>query len=247
MTPLEAAATFGWCGRCQAEHRLESGGALAHAQSLMQELEKRQRIDYLAGTAKAEPRFSTDYLFGPALGQMFGVLEGEDAQGRTVILRAFSCQYNAAWCVDGWAPPLFDVAAYDQIMIPGDQRIKELGRMIESGTEDAADLKHQRKNLSRALMKELHGLYHLKNFRGETLPMTDFFQDTNGIPTGAGDCCAPKLLQQAASLNLRPLGLAEFYWGATNRSATRQHGQFYDSCASRCRPIMGFMLCGATS
>ena len=214
----------------------------------MEELENLQRIDYRCDSADADPRFSTDYLFGEARGQMFGVLDCENEKGEIVVLRAFSCQYNAMWNVGGWAPPLFDVEAYHQIMIPGDRKIKELGRKMAAMNivnEEYQLLKLQRKNLSQSIMKKLHHLYQLQNFRGETMPLVDFFEFTNGPPTGAGDCCAPKLLNQAARNNLRPLGLAEFYWGKTNRSGTREHGRFYSSCVDKCLPILGFMLCGA--
>ncbi|MDX2475258.1 MAG: hypothetical protein QNL91_16295 [Candidatus Krumholzibacteria bacterium] len=221
--------------------------AQKHAIALRRELESSRRIDLLAEPDAADPRFHTDYLLGPALGQMFGVLECQDSRGKTVVLRAFSGQYNGVWKVPGWAPPVFDLEAYHGIMIPGDRRIKDLGRKIEAGGSDCADLKRQRKALSQSLMKELHDLYQLTNFRGGTQPMADFFGAVQGIPTGAGDCCAPKLLNQAARLNLHPLGLAEFYWGASNRSGTRKHGHFYDSCGDRCQPILGFMLCGVTA
>ncbi len=214
----------------------------------MQELEDLKRIDYRCDSENADPRLSTDYLFGAARGQMFGVLECENDKGKIIILRAFSCQYNAMWNVDGWAPPLFDVEVYQEIMIPGDRKIKELGRKmsaLKTTDEDFRLLKQQRKQLSRSIMKELHHLYQLQNFRGEIMPLTEFFQSTNGPPTGAGDCCAPKLLNQAARSNLRPLSIAEFYWGKTNRSGTRKHGCFYSSCVDKCLPILGFMLCGA--
>ncbi len=240
--------SFGWCGQCNVEHSLPHGNARWHASKLMEELENFKRIDYRRDSADADPRFSTDYLFGEARGQMFGVLECETGQGKIVVLRAFSCQYNAMWNVDGWAPPLFDVEAYDQIMIPADRKIKELGRKMAAMNtvdEEYRLLKLQRKHLSQSIMKELHHLYQLQNFRGETKPLAEFFQSTNGPPTGAGDCCAPKLLNQAARNNLHPLGLAEFYWGKTNRSETREHGRFYSSCVDKCLPILGFMLCGA--
>jgi len=214
---------------------------------LQRELADLKRIDTRSETAAADARFATDTLFGPARGQMFGVLECEDNRGQTVVLRAFSCQYNGAWTIAGWVPPLFAVQAYDQLMVPGDRQIKALGRQIEalpSGDEERAKLEIQRKQLSRSLMKDLHGLYELQNFRGETAPLTAFFGDTNGVPTGAGDCCAPKLLNHAVRKGLRPLSLAEFYWGAANRSGTREHGHFYGSCAGKCQPILGFMLCG---
>ncbi len=178
---------------------------------------------------------------------MFGLLECEDSAGETVVLRAFSSQYNALWNVDGWVPPLFDTEAYDQIMIPGDVKIKDLGRKIAAlgdGDDGLLILKQQRKHLSQSIMKELHGLYELHNFCGETAPLHEFFQGSSGLPAGAGDCCAPKLLNHAACNNLRPLGIAEFYWGKTNRSGTREHGEFYSCCSINCQPILGFMLCG---
>ncbi len=241
-------ASFGWCSQCNVEHRLEQGNAHRHALELMKELEELKRIDYRRDSTDADPRFSTDYLFGKACGKMFGVLECEDGGGKVVVLRAFSCQYNAAWNLDGWVSPLFDVEDYEKIMVPGDRRIKEFGREIDalnSGDEDLPVLKRQRKHLSRSIMMELHKLYELMNFRGEKMPLTEVFKIANGIPTGAGDCCAPKLLNHAARHNLRPLGIAEFYWGKTNPSGTREHGRFYSSCIDNCLPILGFMLCGA--
>ncbi len=215
----------------------------------MQELTDNKRIDFCVETDAADPRFSTDYLYGEALGQMFGVLVCEGAQSELIVLRAFSGQYNSIWQCDGWVPPVFATADYDRIVIPCDRAIKELGRRIDAMDPDrktSADLRQERKHLSQVAMKEIHQLYALKNFRGEQMPMTEFFRQGNGPPTGAGDCCAPKLLNHAVHNNLRPLGIAEFYWGKTNRSGTREQGQFYDGCASKCQPILGFMLCGAT-
>lgn len=246
--PFTQHASYGWCRKCNQGHRLEEDNARRYALELMQKLEAQKRIDLGKPSTVADPHFSTDYLFGEALGQMFGVLECENDQGEIVVLKAFSCQYNGVWNVEGWVPPVFDVKAYDQIMIPGDLTIKELGRKMEAlttGDEEHEELKRHRKHVSQSTMKEIQGLYHLQNFRGETMPLTEFFVNTKGPPTGAGDCCSPKLLNHAARHNLRPLGIAEFYWGKSNRSGTREHGCFYSSCVDKCVPILGFMLCGA--
>ena len=96
-------------------------------------------------------------------------------------------------------------------------------------------------------MKDLHATYLLTNFRGESKSLTDVFLGTSGIPTGTGDCCAPKLLNYAAKHNLTPLGISEFYIGKENRSKTKEHGTFYPACSSKCQPILGFLLCGLTS
>ncbi len=63
-----------------------------------------------------------------------------------------------------------------------------------------------------------------------------------GAPTGTGECCAPKLLHHAAVLGLKPVAMAEFWWGEAK--GDRQPGVFYGACETRCQPIMGFLLAG---
>jgi tRNA pseudouridine32 synthase/23S rRNA pseudouridine746 synthase len=234
----------GFCTACGTIHSLPVGNSRKYALELMAQLEKYKRIDCLSNpnhqSEIINQKFSTDYLFGEARGQMFGVLECADAAGNTVVLRAFSCQYNGEWLVDGWVPPILDVVKFHRLSDPVDREIKTLDRLIAEKKDSELILK--RKALSQSLMKQIHGLYLLTNFRGETRPMTEVFH--GGIPTGAGDCCAPKLLNYAAKNGMTPLGLSEFYWGKENRSGTRQHGEFYPACAEKCQPILGFMLCG---
>ncbi|MBV5332457.1 hypothetical protein JZU54_02575, partial [bacterium] len=79
----------------------------------------------------------------------------------------------------------------------------------------------------RQWMRDIHGLYTLTNFHGEGRPLAEAFAGSGGIPTGTGDCCAPKLFNQAVQEHLTPVAMAEFYWGRENSSRTRQHGQFY--------------------
>ena len=38
--------------------------------------------------------------------------------------------------------------------------------------------------------------------------------------------------------------MGEFWWGSAPDKEVRQHKYFYPSCASRCRPILGYMLQG---
>ena len=59
-----------------------------------------------------------------------------------------------------------------------------------------------------------------------------------------GECCAPKLLNHAALNGLKPLSMAEFYWGSGPQVGSRISGEFYESCEARCQPILGYMLCG---
>jgi hypothetical protein len=225
----------GFCVACGTVHSLGAGNSRQRALELQAHLVTNRCID-----DGRDPRFSTDYLLGAARGQMFGVLECKAASGSIVVLRAFSCQYNGEWCVDGWVPPVLDVQEFLRITDPVDREIKTLDRMIFEGKEPG--LIRRRRALSRNLTKRIQELYRFTNFRGETRALTEVFQ--GGIPTGAGDCCAPKLLNHAAMNGLTPLGISEFYWGRENRSGTRKHGEFYPACAEKCQPILGFMLCG---
>lgn len=63
-------------------------------------------------------------------------------------------------------------------------------------------------------------------------------------PSGAGECCAPKLLQYALTHCLRPKVLAEFWIGAPSPTEVRHEGQFYAPCSGRCVPILRHMTQG---
>ncbi|MGD9160939.1 MAG: hypothetical protein PVG39_21150 [Desulfobacteraceae bacterium] len=234
----------GYCQACGRTHYLKQGKARDYCLELMETLEEKKRIDIDIPREKANPRLSLDYIKGEARGQMFGVLECRDQNDNTIILKAFSGQYNGIWHVEGWAPPMLDVNKYNSLVIDVDKQIKGLGKKINGLHEgpERQDLTLKRKILSQNLMNEIHALYRINNFRSEVKSLFDFFK--NRVPTGAGDCCAPKLLNEAAKQNLKPKSLAEIYWGRTNRSGKRLQGNFYAPCQEKCQPIMGFMLCG---
>lgn len=237
----------GYCRACGQVHGLGEGAARRHGVELMRKLDQTGRIDLMAEDHEADPRCSTDYLFGQARGQMFGVMEYLDQDGNYNTARAFSGQYNGLWHVPGWVPPVVDTKAQERISSPVEYRIKELGKHIdglEKGSLLRQTMVRTRREMSRQLMKEIHSLYLFTNFRGQTRRLKDIFLGTGGMPTGTGDCCAPKLVHYAARNGFIPLGIAEFYWGRENRSHTRQHGCFYPACKEKCRPILGFMLCG---
>lgn len=102
------------------------------------------------------------------------------------------------------------------------------------------ELKQQRKALSRQLQTQMHAAYSLTNFAGKTTTIQALWP--TGLPTGTGDCAAPKLLHYAATHHLKPVAMAEFWWGPP--SGDKQPGRFYGACAERCQPIMGFLLSG---
>lgn len=121
-----------------------------------------------------------------------------------------------------------------------DQELSALETLINQADQELILLRQRRKNLSRNLQKQMHRVYQLKNFAGESQAIADLFPQ--GLPTGTGDCCAPKLLHYAAKHQLKPLALAEFWWGKNTHDKTV--GEFYLACEERCKPILGFLLSG---
>ena len=238
---------LGFCRACDREHHLPAGPAQESAVQLMRILESAKRIDFTCPISQADPACSLEYLRGPACGKMFGVLVARTTDGEIVHLRAFSGQYNGLWQVPGWVDPIFDLTTFHQIQDHEEREIKLLTyeiAQLPADDPDRQELIQRRKEKSQQLMRDIHSLYRLRNFHGQVAGLEKIFATNKGVPTGTGDCCAPKLLQHAILHNLRPLGLAEFYLGKENASGTRQHGNFYSSCRSKCYPILGFMLCG---
>ena len=124
--------------------------------------------------------------------------------------------------------------------------IESLQQTHTNITDEIAHLKKRRKTLSKSLQKKLFAQYQFLNANGETTDLNAIFAalPEHTPPSGAGDCAAPKLLQYAYKHDLKPLAMAEFWWGAAPKSAIRQHKNYYPSCYSKCQPILGHMLQG---
>lgn len=107
------------------------------------------------------------------------------------------------------------------------------------------DLKMRRKVMSEALQERIFRLFIVKNGRGEALDLVEVFKPLGTLPpAGAGECCAPRLLNYAFNNGLKPICMAEFWWGASPVGEVRHHGHFYPACRSKCKPILDFMLQG---
>jgi len=243
----EHSGCSGYCRRCGQVHRLDGLRARSHARALMEKLDRFGRIDFQAPADSAVPACSTQKIFGPARGKMFGVLLCRDFAGHEVVFQAFSGQFNGCWQVPGWVDPLFDVERFHRLNEPREKEIKALGREMEIfpvGSREQQELRRRRKKKSRRLMEDIFSLYRVPNFRREEKKLVEVFTGAGGMPTGTGDCCAPKLLAHAARNDLMPLSLVEFYYGRDNASGSGIHKQFYPPCSSRCQSILGHMLCG---
>ncbi|WP_320172048.1 hypothetical protein [Maridesulfovibrio sp.] len=245
--PRDEHRISGYCEICKTDHSLGSSEAVPFCLDLMNELDKAGRIDFAVAQEDADPACSAEPLFGQARGQMFGVMVYLDRTGERRTAHAFSGQYNGQWNAPGWVPPLLDEDVFFSITAATERRIKQLGREMDAvgkDTDEYRSLFSERRRISRGLMREIHSAYMVRNFRGELKSMPEIALTTGGLPTGTGDCCAPKLLNYAAENGFKPVSIAEFYYGMENRSGSRLHKHFYPSCPDKCGLILGYMLCG---
>jgi tRNA pseudouridine32 synthase/23S rRNA pseudouridine746 synthase len=127
-----------------------------------------------------------------------------------------------------------------------EKRIGLAEKQLAKLKEPLSALKQERKVFSASLQKQIHEQYHFLNSQGETKNLLDIFEatDLGQPPAAAGECAAPKLFQFAFKNKLKPIAMAEFWWGSSPKSEVRRHGQFYPSCRGKCEPILGHMMRG---
>lgn len=122
-------------------------------------------------------------------------------------------------------------------------QITKAQKDVDQFTHQIKLLKEKRKNKSAALQKRLFEKYQFLNQAGESKSLAEIFPDS--IPMGgAGECAAPKLLQYAFLHQMKPIAMAEFWWGQSPKSAIRKHKNFYPACIGKCKPILSHMLEG---
>lgn len=183
-------------------------------------------------------------------GKMFGVLLVKDERVSGLegerYLAAFSAKLDGSYHHEGFVPPVWEGLE--------DEGIRGL---VEN------PIGHSKEE-SRRLQKLLFANYNFVNGRGETKNLLEIFANEKPIvpaeewfnkskisnlkyqmpPSGAGECCAPKLLQYALTHGLKPLQLAEFWVGAPSKTEIRQEGAYYAPCSGRCVPILRHMTQG---
>ena len=119
----------------------------------------------------------------------------------------------------------------------------KIGNQLFVFENNITSLKKKRKEKSNFLQQTLFSKYAFLNQNKELKNLLDIFNDpTIKPPAGSGECAAPKLLQYAFLNDLKPISMAEFWWGISPNSAIRKHKNFYPACQSRCKPILAHML-----
>ena len=127
-----------------------------------------------------------------------------------------------------------------------EERIEKAKQNEQEQTSERTYLKEKRKKLSAILQQGLFDEYHFLNADGVKRSLVSIFKETpQGVPpAAAGECAAPKLLQYAFLNNLKPIALAEFWWGKSPNSEIKKHQHYYPSCQGKCFPILTHMLQG---
>ena len=189
----------------------------------------------------------------PTEGKMFGVLVAIQGDGSLGFLAAYSGLLEGR---NDWAyfvPPVYDAQQPDGYFKTKEREISELINE-ESKTLPSSLFPLPSKTMSQELQLWLFRQYRLLNARGEEKDLVEIWQDYHSSPRirekyplppgGTGDCCAPKLLQYAYQHDLKPVCMAEFWWGESPKSLIRHHGQFYPACSGKCKPVLTWMLQG---
>lgn len=181
---------------------------------------------------RQQPQWQSELRSGKTLGVL--LYEGG-------FLAAFSGTLGGRTRQEGFVPPVFDLMQPGSYFLEEEaaisainDRLDALGHPASEATEEECRLRHERKQRSRALQDWLFRQYRFLNARGEERALTELVP-LSQCQSGMGDCCAPKLLQEAYRCGLIPLAVAE--WDAAT-------GEFTPPCAGRCRPILQFMLQG---
>jgi len=186
-------------------------------------------------------------------GKMFGVLVVRKENGEAGYLRAFSAMLDGTYHHTGYVEPVVDIAQPEGYFKQEEMRISAMPQGME------------RKACSQALQRWLFAEYKMLNRSREERNLLSIFAEEKPIlsaedyfserrqellrqptmpPSGAGECCAPKLLQYAFANGLTPLCMAEFWIGASSKEELRTEGCYYPACLEKCRPILRHMLQG---
>lgn len=140
----------------------------------------------------------------------------------------------------------FQKAEYKRLERSWKDKIASL--QVEAGNwkKQIQELKAERKVRSAALQQQLFEQFRMLNYRGEAITLCDIFEQTvhKTPPAGAGECAAPKMLQQAYLHHWKPIAMAEFWWGNSPKNEVRYHGYYYPACKGKCEPILRHMLLG---
>lgn len=162
----------------------------------------------------------------------------EGAASRWAVAKAQAAAARRAWASSRGEPNRDDFKR-------ARQRASEAEDAARQAFIDArAQLAHWRTRRRAASIELSTALFDeaaVTSARGERLPLRSIFVGER-IAGGTTGCTVPKLLEAANVAGLRPVAVAEAWWGPTLNG--RRHGEAQTPCVRKCRPILGHLLCG---
>lgn len=139
----------------------------------------------------------------------------------------------------------FEKAELKRLKLRWEEKIHSIKEDIRSIEEELKSMKMSRAEMSDSLQKWIFSQYVVHNAYGESASIGDIFSREGLVPPGGtGECAAPKLLEHAYRMGLKPLAMGEFWYGKSPDTAVRTQGHFYPSCTSKCGPLLRYMLQG---
>lgn len=125
-----------------------------------------------------------------------------------------------------------------------EEELSEFRRRVALFENEIGQLKATRKRLSDALQRWIFTEFQVADSHGRHRSLLSIFDESIGNlpPSGAGECCEPKLLHYAFTHALRPLTMAMFWWGESPKGEVRLHGNYYPACQGKCKPLLTWML-----
>ncbi|MCU4175610.1 hypothetical protein [Carboxylicivirga sp. N1Y90] len=179
-------------------------------------------------------------------GKMFGILVVQKTNGSYAFLGTNSGKLPGNVECNRFVPSVFDDSTDDYFINRGMKELSEIGNKIKETNNESKikELTERRKQKSFALQQQLFENYRFSNINGHEQNVLQIFElSRHGKPpAAAGECAAPKLLQYAFKHQLKPIALAEFWWGKSTKNEEREHKHFYPACRNKCRPILEYIL-----
>lgn len=186
------------------------------------------------------------YDFGVRPGKMFGVLVVQKQDASYCYLGTASGELSREATCDKFTPPVFNEAIDDYYFRKGMLGVTAIGAQIKNCNDpvEIRDLKEKRRQKSIGLQQYLFENSKFLNGQGKVKNTLEIFEMSAQVkpPAATGECAAPKMLQYALQNDLKPIALAEFWWGNTSKDNKRVHQVYYPSCKAKCQPILEYML-----
>lgn len=186
------------------------------------------------------------YDFRMQKGKMFGILVIQEEDNTYSYLGTASGKLPKNAICNKFIPSVFDDAVGDFFINRGMTELTEIGMQIRTSNNpsEIVSLKEKSKQKSIALQQRLFENYHFLNLSGKKKNLLEIFEHAShgNPPSAAGECAAPKLLQYAITHRLKPIALAEFWWGNPTNNRQKEHNIFYPACKDKCRPILEYIL-----